>query len=261
MCTIDLNQQSTDNICERLSHFEPITLEEMDNVRLLDRVDTKFTFRMEKLPLLLEQMKDDYRILEINGLRISRYETRYFDTKDFRSYLHHHNGKLNRYKIRFRKYVDSNITFFEIKLKNSKGRMIKKRIQVPEIDETIQGPAEEFLLNKTQFPSVIFQPALNVFYSRMTFVNRYSNERLTIDTGLNYSGFSKTKSFPLLVIAETKQEKSLTSPFHDLMHRHHIRELSISKYCLGIVNLVDDIKKNNFKSKIIQLNKTDHGNN
>jgi hypothetical protein len=260
MSTIDINQQSTDIIHERLSHFDSITLEEMDDVKLLDRLDTKFTFRMEKLPLLLEEMKDDYRILEINGLRISRYETRYFDTKDFRLYLHHHNGKLNRYKIRFRKYVDSNITFFEIKLKNSKGRMIKKRIQVPDIVDTIQGPAEELLLNKTQFPSVIFKPALNVFYSRMTFVNRHSNERLTIDTGLNYSGFSKTKSFPLLVIAETKQAKTTSSPFISLMHRHHIRELSVSKYCLGISNLVDGIKKNNFKFKITQINKTDHDN-
>lgn len=139
--------------------------------------------------------------------------------------------------------------------------MIKKRIQVPEIDDAIHGSAEEFLLNKTQFPSVIFEPALNVFYSRMTFVNRHSNERLTIDTGLNYSGFSKTKSFPFLVIAETKQDKTTSSPFNTLMHRHHIRELSISKYCLGILNLVDGIIKNNFKPKIIQLNKTDHGTN
>ena len=102
------------DINERLTHFEPISLAGTDNVKLLDRIDTKFTFRMEKLPLLLEEMKDDYRILEINGSRISRYETRYFDTEDFRLYLQHHNGKLNRYKIRFRKYVDSNITYFEI---------------------------------------------------------------------------------------------------------------------------------------------------
>ena len=139
--------------------------------------------------------------------------------------------------------------------------MIKKRIQVPDIDNTIQGPAEELLLKKTQLPSGTFHPVLNVYYSRMTFVNRNSNERLTIDTGLNYSGFLKTISFPLLVIAETKQAKSATSPFLTLMHQHHIRELSISKYCLGIAKLADGIKKNNFKFKLTQINKTDHGNN
>jgi hypothetical protein len=124
----------------------------------------------------------------------------------------------------------------------------------------INGPAEELLLKKTQLPSGIFQPALDVFYSRMTFVNRNSNERLTIDTGLSYSNSSGKTAFPSLVIGETKQEKSGNSPFISLMHDHHIRELSISKYCLGIASLVDGIKKNNFKFKITQINKTDHGN-
>jgi hypothetical protein len=260
MYTIDYHNASMKDLINILAHFEPITLEEMDHVKLLDRLDTKFTFRSEKLPEVLEQIKDDYRILEVNGLRISRYETRYFDTHDFRLYLHHHNGKLNRYKIRFRKYIDSTTTFFEVKIKNSKGRMIKKRVQVDDIDDLIQGPAEELLLKKTQLPSNIFQPSLNVFYSRMTFVNRNSNERLTIDTGLSYSNSSKNIAFPSLVIGETKQEKSGTSPFISLMHNHHIRELSISKYCLGIASLVEGIKMNNFKFKLMQINKTNHGN-
>jgi hypothetical protein len=259
MNIIDLSLRSMNDIHEKLKLFEPITLEEMDGVRLLDRLDTKYTFSLKKLPELLEQMKDDYRILEINGLRIALYETRYFDTHDFRLYLHHHNGKLNRYKIRFRKYTDSNITFFEIKLKNSKGRMIKKRVQVDDIADTIQGSAEELLLKKIQHLPSEFRPVLNVNYSRMTFVNRNSEERLTIDTGLNYNSFTGKLSFPHLVIAETKQAKSATSPFFSLMHRHHVRQLSISKYCLGIANLVNGIKKNNFKFKINQLNKTDHG--
>ena len=138
--------------------------------------------------------------------------------------------------------------------------MNKKRVQVAAMDDMIRGPAEELLLKKTQLPANTFQPSLNVYYSRMTFVNRNSNERLTIDTGRNYGSLSGKAAFPHLVIAETKQEKFSTSPFMSLMHKHHIRELSVSKYCLGIANLVDGIKKNNFKSKILQLNKKDHGN-
>jgi hypothetical protein len=249
-----------EDINELLNLFSPITLSEMDNVKLLDRIDTKFTFSRNKLPLILEQIKNDYRILEINGLRIGRYETRYFDTDDFRLYMHHHNGKLNRYKIRFRKYVDSDITFFEIKLKRNTGVMNKKRVQVDDIDDVIRGTAEELLLNKTRIPASFFKPSLNVFFSRMTFVNRNSKERLTIDTSLGYSNFSKNISFPNLVIAETKQERSGTSPFISVMRRNHIRTSSVSKYCLGIASLVDKIKKNNFKSKIIQINKTDHDN-
>jgi hypothetical protein len=260
MNIIDAHSQSMDDLINILAHFEPITLEEMDHVKLLDRLDTKFTFSLEKLPLVVEQLKDDYRILEVNGLRIGRYETKYFDTHDFRLYLHHHNGKLNRYKIRYRKYIDSNITFFEIKLKNNTGRMNKKRIEVADIDDIIKGTAEELLLNKVRLPSNLFHPSLNVFFSRMTFVNRNSKERLTIDTGLRYSNLLKNIAFPNLVIAETKQERAETSPFISLMRKHHIRVSSVSKYCLGIASLVEGIKKNNFKFKLIQINKTNHGN-
>jgi hypothetical protein len=259
MSTIDLHHIHMDEILKSLTLFEPITLEEMDHVRLLDRLDTKFIFRKDLLPSFLAQLKDDYCILEINGLRIGRYETRYFDTDDFMFYLHHHNGKLNRYKIRFRKYVDSDTTFFEVKLKNSKGRMIKKRVQVDGFDEIIRGTAEEFLQKTTKLPSAIFHPSLNVFYSRMTFVNRNSHERLTIDTGLNYSNLRDKITYPNLVIAETKQAKSGSSPFLSLMQKNHIREITVSKYCLGIANLVNGIKKNNFKYRLYQINKTDHG--
>ena len=103
-----------------LSRFHPITLGEMDGVRLLDRLDTKFTFNRTLLTGILEEMMKDYSILDIEGRRVSRYETIYFDTPEHLFYLHHHNGKLNRYKIRFRKYVDSGDTFFEIKLKNNR---------------------------------------------------------------------------------------------------------------------------------------------
>ena len=41
----------------------------------------------------------------------------------------HQNKKLNRYKIRQREYLISDISFFEIKFKSNKGRTIKKRIK------------------------------------------------------------------------------------------------------------------------------------
>jgi len=258
MNTIDLQKAAMDDLLVKLDLFDPITLEEMDHVKLLDRLDTKFIFRADKLPGFLEQLKNDYSVLEINGLRISRYETRYFDTQDFMFYLHHHNGKLNRYKIRYRKYVESGTTFFEVKLKNSKGRMIKKRVQVDGTDDVIRGKAEEFLKQTTKLHSAAFNPSLNVFYSRMTFVNRNSNERVTIDTGLSYNISGKKISFPRLVIAETKQTRSGSSPFISLMHGHHIRSITVSKYCLGIASLVDGIKKNNFKFKLSKINQTDH---
>jgi hypothetical protein len=41
----------------------------------------------------------------------------YFDTDSKRFYHDHHNGKVKRTKIRMRNYVESNLTFLEIKKK------------------------------------------------------------------------------------------------------------------------------------------------
>ena len=48
-------------------------------------------------------------ILTIDNKKIACYKTLYFDTKYFDFYHHHHNNKVNRYKVRIRKYVDSNL--------------------------------------------------------------------------------------------------------------------------------------------------------
>ena len=95
--------------------FSPIKLAEMDNVKLMSRSDTKFAFKFSKLPELLNQMMPFYKVLEINGKFIHDYKSLYFDTDDRKFYLDHHNGRVNRNKVRFREYVGSDLTFLEIK--------------------------------------------------------------------------------------------------------------------------------------------------
>ncbi len=238
-----------------LSRFEPISLEQMDNVRLLDRTDTKFVFRIEQLPFFLEQISNDYRVLEVTSARISRYETLYFDTEDFQLYLKHQNGKLNRYKIRFRKYVESGLNFFEIKFKNNKGRTIKERIRRNDIEYNLEGEIRHLINEKTPLDPRLLIPRLWVNYSRITLVNKISRERLTIDINLNFKNNASNKNFNSIVIAEIKQEKSSPSPFLKIMKQHHIREGSISKYCLGVISLYERVKKNNFKSRLLSLDK------
>lgn len=238
-----------------LSRFEPISLEQMDNVRLMDRTDTKFVFRIEQLPFFLEQVSNDYRVLEVTSARISRYETLYFDTEDFQLYLKHQNGKLNRYKIRFRKYVESGLNFFEIKFKNNKGRTIKERIRRNDIEYNLEGEIRRLINEKTPLDPRLLIPRLWVNYSRITLVNKLSRERLTIDINLNFKNNTSNKNFNSIVIAEIKQEKSSPSPFLKTMKQHHIREGSISKYCLGVISLYERVKKNNFKSRLLSLDK------
>jgi hypothetical protein len=180
----------------------------------------------------------------------------YFDTKDFDLYRIHHNGKLNRFKFRCRKYVESNLHFFEVKFKNNKGRTIKDRIKRPEIIRQISGKAEELVKSVTNVDPALLQPKLWVNYVRITFVNKISQERLTIDTDLTFVDDYKKVKLEGLVIAEVKQGKaSDTSPFISLMRQNKVLQNSISKYCLGVISLNPAIKKNRFKPTLLYINK------
>ncbi len=169
-----------EQVLHSLNQFDPITLEEMDGVKLMDRTDTKFTFNINELPGILEEAKIYYKVLNVEGNRISRYKTLYFDTQDFDLYNEHHSGKLNRYKIRHRTYVESNLGFLEVKFKNNKGRTLKTRIKEVEVPELNTGKAFEFLKKMLPFDPLILLPRIWINYSRITLVNKTSAERLTL---------------------------------------------------------------------------------
>ena len=60
-----------------LNHFDPITLEQMSDIRLMNRTDTKFVTTRSRLEQLLMLAKDDYYVQEIDGERIAPYYTLY----------------------------------------------------------------------------------------------------------------------------------------------------------------------------------------
>jgi len=241
-------------INEILNTFEPVSLKEIDSVKLMDRTDTKFVFNRSKIPEVLSLITEFYKVLQIDGKKISRYKTLYYDTPSFSLYLAHHNGHLNRIKIRHRTYIDSSLGFLEIKLKTNKERTIKTRIKQKETPLSWQTSSIEFIEKSTPFSPEALVPSLWVNYSRLTFVNKQSAERITIDLGLEFLKNEGVQGFNELVIAEVKQEKKKPSPFLKIMKQLHIREGFISKYCLGVTVMYPNLKKNNFKSKLLHLN-------
>jgi hypothetical protein len=239
-----------------LTGFDPISLKEMDSVKLQDRVDTKFMFRETILGEVLKDMSKDYKILEVANHRYSNYETLYFDTEDFSLYLQHHNGKLNRFKFRSRKYVESDLHFFEVKFKSNKGRTVKDRIKQNDIVKELEGQPKDFLVETSGHDPNIYKAQIWVNYRRHTFVSKTTQERLTIDTNLTFINDKDRKTYDGLVIAEVKQGSSLDkSSFIALMRKYRVRPQSISKYCLGVISLHPGIKQNRFKPTLLYLNK------
>ena len=118
-----------------LSRFEPITLERMDSIRLLNRIDTKFVTDTLMLKSVLEDaLRHGYRAFECDGERLHSYDSIYFDTNDLRMFIDHRRGKLVRQKIRTRVYQESGLCFLEVKKKNNHSRTKKKRIRIPQAD-------------------------------------------------------------------------------------------------------------------------------
>lgn len=237
-----------------LSGFTAISLKEMDKAKLMDRTDTKFTFSSKDLIKVLNEVKGDYKVLEIENCRRSTYQTLYYDTADLSLYLKHHAGKLNRYKIRHRTYVESKLGFLEVKFKNNKGRTIKERIKKHGAPQKWDQDATEFISTKTPFDPELLVPNIRVNYKRITLVNNENAERVTIDTDLEFEGKDFKEEMKNLVIAEVKQRKRTGSPFLEAMRKFRIREGSISKYCMGVAVTNKSVKKNNFKTKLNLLN-------
>ena len=241
----------------------------MESVKLMNRIDTKYAVPLSVLPLLLEAAKEDYYVQEIDGKRIATYDTMYYDTEDLEMYIRHHDRQLVRQKIRVRQYVDSNLTFLEIKRKNNKGRTSKKRIVVPGFDITADTPSvlkhkrkedeavtvSSFIDAKSRYEWSAISPHLWTKFHRITLVNKAKTERLTIDLDLVWENVvsGETKTFEELVIVELKRDGNVPSKMTHIMLDMRIHPLKISKYCIGTALTTPGLKKNRFKSKIRKI--------
>jgi hypothetical protein len=252
-----------------ISDFAPINLSEIeslkDSVSLLKRSDTKYVFSSQFLTDLLKLLKSTYKILEIDGNRTFQYENLYFDTPGRRFYHAHHNKKLNRWKLRFRRYADSGLCYWEIKFKSNKDRTIKERFRSEGVKLALDG---ELLAKTMEYgPSGLKineghpLPALWTNYKRITLASRALKERITIDFEITFKDM-KGNEFPLdgIAVAELKQEKfSLSSPFARAAKSLKIYHEPFSKYCIGMAIMYKSLKRNRFKKRLLDIEKISKG--
>ena len=227
----------------------------MGEVKLMNRTDTKFVFRVINLEKLLEKMQAFYKVLEVNDERIQTYKSLYFDTEDRKFYIDHHNSRVNRNKIRFREYVGSGLTFLEIKLKNNKGKTIKKRMRAAKISEKLSSEQKEYI-EKIIGKKLEVSAKQWINFSRLTFVHKTQKERLTIDINLSFENKKEKGDLKEIVIAEVKQERmSRSSDFIRIAKEMSILPMRLSKYCISTMQLWQNIKQNRFKKKQLFINK------
>ncbi len=248
-----------------LQSMEPISLQEMSSVKLMNRVDSKFPTNMETLLRMAPLWGKHFYVQEHEGQRIARYRSLYFDTPDAVTYTMHHNRKLKRQKIRQRIYVDSNIAFCEIKNKKNTGRTKKKRIPIPveQWGNLYQLPEmTDFIREKVWVTDQPLSPRLENAFQRITLVNKAKTERITIDFGITFHNWISGCDAEVsdLVIIEVKQDGSLPSKFKDFLRDARVKKKGLSKYCLGMLLTDEHLKYNRFKNKIRYINKLTNNN-
>lgn len=243
--------QEQPNFNTSLYQFAPISLAQMDDVALLNRTDTKFVLTDNQLWVVLAGLTANYQVLDVAGVRRAHYQTLYFDTTDFAMYLRHHAGGRERYKVRSRQYVESNLSFLEIKRKTNKNRTVKSRLQTSEIVTSFNPETTYFLHDHLPFATQALEPKLWNDFTRITLVSKLYQERLTLDLNLQFSHERHTVTLPSLAIAELKQNGfNPDSPFIRHMRALNIHPTGFSKYCLGVAMLYPHIKHNSFKPKL-----------
>ena len=206
-------------INELLQHLEPITLEQMSSIRLMNRTDTKFVTSKDNLVRLLEMAQGKYYAQFNNDSRIANYMTTYWDTDNHRFFLEHHNGRAPRQKVRVRTYMDSDLTFLEVKTKNNHGRTKKKRVEVPSQEIEVQGTNGEFVEALVHQGLNEMHPTVRNQFHRITLVNYGKTERLTIDYDVHFHNLETGNNANVgpLVIIELKRDGNVYSPVLDIL--------------------------------------------
>lgn len=209
----------------------------------MDRKEEKFVIPEYWCEGISDNLKKQFKVLTINDKKCFQYKNLYFDTKNNITLEDHIRGRNNRFKIRIRNYVESDLTFLEVKKRNVYGRSIKNRIKRD--SEVWDAPLTEkekaFLEENVPFAAKL-RPVLYSSYKRFTLASIERNERITFDTELTFNTIDGKEHMPIpgLCLVELKQNTTdRRSPLH-LAFRSRTdriaplgRSLSVSKYTIG----------------------------
>lgn len=228
----------------------PVALDEvLDQAALQTRMDRKYLVPVDRFAGFVARLRDRFAVLEIDGRRLFRYESVYFDTADRRLYRQHLQGRRRRYKVRTRSYLDSGECAFEVKLKGSRSSTAKSRLPYALADRrAITGEARAFLdeLVGTAYgvaPPAL-DPVLTTSYHRATLVDLDAGARLTCDVNLVCHGDDAVAPGPAETIIVESKSTSGNDVADRVLRELGIRPVSMSKYCVGVALLDPDIPAN-----------------
>ena len=237
-----------------LDGFGRLSLDKMESVKLMNRVDTKYVVAAETAMRILRELPEDYMVLEIAPQLFGQYRTMYYDTADLKMFHAHVTTRYPRFKVRTRSYLHNGMHYLEVKHKKMNGRTSKKRL--PTDDENdLDG---RFVARHTPFIAEELHPKLETRYNRIILVNRNRMERVTLDFDLQFHSHDGTATpvFNNAAIVELKQERRAQSVITRMLRDENIRPYGMSKYCVGMLLLDNNLNHKMYKTKFVKFIKT-----
>ncbi len=216
---------------------------------LLSRVDRKYVVPLATFERLVSALGDEWSALEIDGRRLFGYSSVYFDTPDLLTYRAHLQRRRRRYKIRVRRYVDTDDCMLEVKHKGLRGITVKHRRPhatsgQSELGDDGRSFVSECLRRYDEPPVETLAPVVVTTNRRATLVSLSGTSRLTVDTDLTCGwGCSRTALRPGHVVLESKVEGH-ASTVDRMLRALGERPAVISKYCVGVASLGLDVPSN-----------------
>jgi hypothetical protein len=238
----------------RMPHFAPISLEELNSTAALQiRRDRKYLIPQDDVLDLLRAVPDQTRILTMHGASGFDYDSVYFDTPGWESYLRTARRRRHRFKVRTRLYVDSGDTYLEVKTKDGRGHTVKDRVPYSGADlRSLTASARAYVgeaLNDLGLDGATVHsltPCLRSTYRRSTLLNP-EGSRATIDTALSWSDPTTPDgavvTLPGWAIVETKSSSAPSALDRALWRRGH-RPSGISKFGVGLAALHPELPAN-----------------
>lgn len=234
------------NLNKNLKKFKAISLSELNaTASFLKRIDRKYLLTYNQFLEILPELKNDFKVLEIDWKKVFNYDNVYMDTADYLFYKQHQNKLKSRTKVRTRYYVDSNLAFFEFKQKVN-WVTSKYRYEFPSEEHGFMTKGKKRFFDwvwqamyngKVKTPSI--SPAIKTNYKRITMVSNTGDERMTIDFNVKALDLRKSKSeivdLKNLIIIESKSLKKECIATKIMSEKNISEAKSCSKYSLWVV--------------------------
>lgn len=254
-------------ITDLIHRFTPVSLDELnESASLLTRVERKYILRTSSLVQVLRRIEPLVKVLDMNGNRQTGYESVYFDTPDFESYLDAAHSRRRRFKVRSRSYLETETTYLEVKTKGQRNQTAKERLSYDFSDRySLTDQARSYVADVmrgdgiTRVDAQMLAPACVTKYARTTLLQSAGANseaaRATIDLGLTWlepDNHEPALELPEIAIVETKSGTTV-SPVDKALWWEGFRPITMSKFCTGMATMHLDLPRNKWHRILTSL--------